>query len=154
MMNGPGDEDESKRTPMAWDGTRGAGFTTARQPWRPLAPGHKVANVAAQRKDPRSLLVHYRRLIRARHESKALQRGKLELLAKEGPVLAYLLVAPAERVLVAHNLGAELVEITMQLAGGIEQRALFASEAVTAAAIGGDVVVSLPAGGSGVWRVR
>ena len=65
MQNGTTGNDEAKRTPMSWDGTAGGGFT-AGTPWFPFAPGQDAANVAAQTKDPASLLSRYRALIRAR----------------------------------------------------------------------------------------
>jgi alpha-amylase len=104
MENGPGNDDQWKRTPMPWDATKTHGFTTGK-PWQPFAPGSDAANVAAETQDPASLLSHYRRLIRLRHASRAIQRGRLELLTTEGPILAYTLTDGADRVLVAHNLG-------------------------------------------------
>src|SRR5262249_4154728 len=103
LDNGPGNADEEKRTPMPWDASKGGGFTTG-APWHDFAPGRDTTNVAAQANAPRSLLTHYRRLIRARHASRALRRGRVDVLAGEGPLLAYTLTEGDDRVLVAHNL--------------------------------------------------
>jgi alpha-amylase len=116
MQNGPGDDDEWKRTPMPWDETKTHGFTTGK-PWQSFAPGSDTTNVAAQTKDPASLLSHYRRLIRLRHASRAIQRGRLELLTTEGPVLAYVLTDGSERVLVAHNLGDQTAGVAVAATG-------------------------------------
>jgi alpha-amylase len=151
MENGPGDEDEWKRTPMPWDGSTGGGFTTGR-PWRAFAPGHATANIAAQTGDPSSLLSHYRRLIRARQASPALRRGKLELLTTEGPVLAYVVGDGVERVLVAHNLGADPQRPELAIAGGGEP--ILAEGAALAPTEGGGTRLTLPPHGSGIWRLR
>jgi glycosidase len=157
MLNGPGDEDESKRTPMAWDanGKKAFGFSRAKKPWRAFAPGAATANVATQARDPGSLLAHNRQLIRARHASAALRRGKLELLAKEGAVLAYLLVAPDDRVVVAHNLGDAPAEAELAVAGSVAgDKAIFATDGVAIAAAAGGAKVTLPPHGSGIWRLK
>ena len=152
LLNGPGGEDEAKRTPMPWDASPGGGFTTGR-PWRAFAPGKDGANVAAQEADPSSLLSHYRRLIRARYASRALRRGALELVRAEGPLLAYVRTAGGERALVVHNLGA------LPLAAALPVRAgaafpLVAAEGATATTAGGEARVSLPPHGSGVFELR
>jgi glycosidase len=106
MENGPGRDDEQKRTPMPWDGSPGRGFT-AGTPWHPFAPGPPGADVAAQRAVAGSLLEHYRELIRLRRGSWALRRGDLELLsdgARPGPLLVFVRRSAEEAVLVVHNL--------------------------------------------------
>ena len=56
---------DPERTPMPWDGSPLAGFTTGK-PWLPLGPDHASANVAAMSKSPDSILNLYRRLIELR----------------------------------------------------------------------------------------
>src|SRR5207302_2991840 len=53
---------DPERTPMQWDPSAFAGFSTAR-PWLPLADDFATENVAVQQGDPRSMLSLYRRLI-------------------------------------------------------------------------------------------
>jgi glycosidase len=150
LKNGPGDEDESKRTPMPWTASEGGGFTTAAAPWRPFSPGRDTANVEAQRRDPRSLLAHYRRWIRVRKASPALQRGRLELLTTEGPVLAYLLTGEGERVLVAHNLTAAPLTPTLEITGIARSVPVSVDEGATLT----DHGLILPPHASGVWRLQ
>ena len=69
---------DNARTPMQWDGTANAGFTTG-TPWIPLAHGQGDVTVASQRDDPDSVLSHYRRLIRLRHEVPAVAHGDFAL---------------------------------------------------------------------------
>lgn len=101
---GNGPEDELKRTPMPWTAEPGGGFTTA-TPWHPFAPGQATDNVAAQRRDPDSLLARYRHLIRMRKRSEALRIGDITPLALPAPgALGFLRSTPSQTVLVIHNL--------------------------------------------------
>ncbi len=49
---------DPERTPMQWDATPNAGFTTG-GPWLPVAEDYATVNVATQRDDPRSMLSLY-----------------------------------------------------------------------------------------------
>jgi alpha-glucosidase len=92
------------RTPMQWDATDGAGFTSG-TPWLPTVDADR-RNVADQRDDPASMLSLYRRLIAARRASPALARGTHRSLFRVAPdVLAWLREADAERVLCLLNVG-------------------------------------------------
>jgi glycosidase len=100
--------DEMIRTPMQWDGTDGAGFTTG-TPWEPVNEDHTTVNVAAQADDPGSLLNHYRRLLDLRTAHPALRVGGLDMLTSTcDRVLAFLrrTADGADTVLVVHNFGA------------------------------------------------
>jgi glycosidase len=153
MQNGPGREDEWKRTPMAWDGSEKGGFTTG-EPWMPFAPGKETANVAAETGDRASLLSRYRSLIRARHASPALSRGDLALLPSRGPVLAFLRRGGGETVLVAHDLGAAGAEAAGLTAPGTTAEPLLADPGAALARDGAGWRVALPPRGSGAWRLR
>ncbi|MFZ5904451.1 MAG: alpha-amylase family glycosyl hydrolase [Chloroflexota bacterium] len=63
------------RTPMQWDASANAGFSTAR-PWVRIHPDYRTRNVEAQRADPDSLLNLTRALISLRKEKRALRRGR------------------------------------------------------------------------------
>ncbi|MDQ2671018.1 MAG: alpha-amylase family glycosyl hydrolase [Gemmatimonadota bacterium] len=76
------------RTPMQWDATQYAGFSTA-APWLPLAPDFATRNVEVQRADPDSVLSLYRRLIELRRSEPALLSGEWRLLHAGDGVLAY-----------------------------------------------------------------
>ncbi len=67
------------RTPMQWDDGPNAGFAPAgAKPWLPAHPGSSTRNVAAQARDPESVLSCYTALLRLRSEQPALQAGALE----------------------------------------------------------------------------
>ena len=67
------------RTPMQWDDSREAGFTTSR-PWLPLPPDYTALNVAGEAADPCSLWSLYRQLLELRRTSPALHRGDYRLI--------------------------------------------------------------------------
>jgi len=92
------------RTPMPWDGSEYAGFTTVR-PWLPLNADWPTRNVARMAQEPHSILALYRRLLTLRRAHPALSTGDIVLLPAEGDVLAYERRHGAERLIVALNLG-------------------------------------------------
>jgi alpha-amylase len=153
MLNGTCSSDECKRTPMAWDGTAGAGFTTG-SAWWPHSPGTSTTNVASQTGDPSSLLSRYRDLIRVRKASSALSRGgTARLPAEDVNILAWLRTDPAETVLVAHNLGGNTATRSLN-AAGMAADPLFTDAGAALAATGGAWSVTLPPYGTGIWRLR
>ena len=93
---------DPERTPMQWDASPNAGFTSG-DPWLPLAFDHAKRNVAAQRDDPASLFSLYRRLGWLRKSSPALRRGSYRTIAAPRGVFAFSREADGERVLVAKN---------------------------------------------------
>ncbi len=98
---------DGARTPFPWDAAEPmAGFTTARQAWLPLDPEHAARAVAAQARDPGSVLAFTRRLIALRAEQAALRTGEAEVLDAPAGVLAVLRREGDEAVLCAVNLGA------------------------------------------------
>ena len=72
------------RTPVQWDSSPGAGFTTG-TPWLAINPDHTEVNAAAQVGDPRSVFEHYRRLIALRHADPVVTDGDFELLLPDHP---------------------------------------------------------------------
>ena len=96
------DARDPERTPMQWDATANAGFTSG-NPWLPIASDAARVNVAAQRDDPRSLFSFYRRLLRVRKGSLALRLGAYRSLPAAGGVYAFERRADGERLYVALN---------------------------------------------------
>jgi glycosidase len=101
---GHGVDRDTARTPMQWSAAPHAAFTSG-TPWLPVARDHRERNVAAQDADARSILAFYRQLLSLRRTSPALQHGTwTPLLDAPRDVLAYLRVAPEQRMLVLLNL--------------------------------------------------
>jgi alpha-glucosidase len=92
------------RTPMQWDGSAGAGFTTA-TPWLPLDPDFPHNNVADLKREPRSLLCLYRSLIELRRHHRALSVGAVRVLTVENNVLCFERRYEDERLIIAINFG-------------------------------------------------
>ena len=72
--NEPGHGRDPERTPMQWDETVHAGFSTA-EPWLPISADAATRNVEALCDDATSLLTLYRRLLRLRRDYAALSVG-------------------------------------------------------------------------------
>ena len=71
---------DNGRTPMQWDATENAGFTTG-APWIGVNPNYPEINVANAEADPDSILNFYRRLLELRGSNRALVYGSFELRA-------------------------------------------------------------------------
>jgi maltose alpha-D-glucosyltransferase/alpha-amylase len=108
------------RAPMQWSGEPQGGFTSAEEPRRPpLADGpfgyHEVS-VAAQRRDPGSLLNWMERLIRRRRECPELGWGEWSLLEQDDPaVLAHRADWDDSTVVAVHNLASRATEAVLDL---------------------------------------
>lgn len=76
------------RTPMQWDTSEQAGFTSG-TPWLPFSPDAKTMNVEVEREDPRSLLSLYRVLIDLRRREEVLTLGSFKLEQATDDMLVY-----------------------------------------------------------------
>jgi len=97
---------DRSRTPMPWDGSFNAGFSSA-EPWLPLNADWAVRNVAAQERDSGSILVLYRTLLALRRSTPALSIGGYSAAKSGGDVLTFERQLGTDRLLVALNLSAE-----------------------------------------------
>jgi oligo-1,6-glucosidase len=70
---------DNARTPMQWDDSPNAGFTTG-TPWLAVNPNFHEVNAAAERADPDSVFHYYRRLIELRHTEPAVVDGDFTML--------------------------------------------------------------------------
>jgi oligo-1,6-glucosidase len=76
---------DNSRTPMQWDASVNAGFTTAK-PWLPINENHTNINVMLADTASNSILNFVRKMIALRKENKAvLVYGKYTLLDKDNP---------------------------------------------------------------------
>ena len=94
------------RTPLAWDASPSAGFSTADPDdlWLPLHPTHRVVNVERQLAEPGSLLSLYRNLLRLRRATPALHSGSYRAL-DAGAVFAFERAHGGGRAIVGLNPG-------------------------------------------------
>jgi alpha-glucosidase len=68
------------RTPMQWDGTKNAGFSSSLKSWLPVNPDYQTVNVENEERAAGSLLNTLRGLLKVRNQSPALSSGSLELV--------------------------------------------------------------------------
>jgi alpha-glucosidase len=107
---------DPERTPMQWDASPGAGFTTG-DPWLPVNPETATVNIEAQRRDPASMLSLYRRLIAERRASPALRRGTYRTLPAPKDVFAYARELDGEQRVVLLNLAERAVQVPVARLG-------------------------------------
>ena len=80
---------DNGRTPMQWDDTENAGFTTG-IPWIKVNPNYKEINTKSQVNDPNSIFSCYKKLVQLRKEYPVFVDGHFQLLLEEDEnVFAY-----------------------------------------------------------------
>jgi alpha-glucosidase len=102
-MPGTGQGRDPERTPMQWDTSAHAGFSTV-EPWLPLAPDWEVTNVEVEKQEASSMLSLVHALLALRRREPALVVGGYKTLAVEGDVLVYARQDRSARFVVALNL--------------------------------------------------
>ncbi len=111
---------DNARTPVQWDNTEHAGFTTG-TPWMKVNPNYKEINVRSQEQDENSVLNYYRKLVATR---KSLEYREVFTYGQTIPVyedtehvMAYYRADNEKRMLVAANFGLEAVELKLECPG-------------------------------------
>jgi len=109
------------RTPMQWSNEPHGGFTRSDKPILPVIDddvyGFEHVNVAAQRRDPNSLMNWMERIIRMRKEMPEIGWGDFSFIATRSPkVLAMQYDWHNNSVVCVHNLGPEPREVRFHLA--------------------------------------
>jgi oligo-1,6-glucosidase len=77
---------DNGRTPMQWDDTNNAGFSSE-TPWLPVHENHTTVNVATQQNDHNSVLNHFRKMVALRKENLLLVYGEYEIIQEEHPTI-------------------------------------------------------------------
>jgi alpha-glucosidase len=98
------------RTPMQWDATAYAGFSTS-TPWLPLADDFVHENVVNLDADAVSILSLYKALIGLRRKFPQLVSGDFVPMAAEGELLLYRRRSEGKAIVVALNLGDEPISL-------------------------------------------
>ena len=94
---------DNARTPMQWDDTDQAGFTTG-TPWMPVNPNYREINARAELADPDSVFYHYQKLIALRKQYPIIVEGTYRLLMADSEELfVYERILGEEKLLVACN---------------------------------------------------
>ena len=94
---------DNARTPMQWDASPNAGFTTG-TPWIRVNPNYKEINAAACTADPDSVFHYYQELIRLRHTLPIIVYGTFRgLLEDSETIYAYQRLLDGQVLTVACN---------------------------------------------------
>ena len=100
---------DNARTPMQWDESDNAGFTTGK-PWFRVSDRYKEINVKQALADKDSIFYYYKKLIELRHKESLLRDGNYQLLLPEDEkIFAYLRNTENETWLIAANMSEDTV---------------------------------------------
>ena len=100
---------DNARTPMQWDDSDNAGFTTGK-PWFRVSDRYKEINVKQALADKDSIFYYYKKLIELRHKESLLTEGNYQLLLPEDEkIFAYLRNTENETWLIAANMSEDTV---------------------------------------------
>ncbi len=145
---------DQARTPVQWDSSPGAGFTTG-TPWLAINPDHAEVNAAAQAGRPGSVYEHYRALIELRHADPVVTDGAFELLLPGHPaVWAFLRRGDDAELLVAANFSGADVRAELPLHAGWAGAELVLTSHAGLPPLAGLPAVQLRPWESLVWRRR
>ena len=112
---------DNSRTPMQWNQSKNAGFTTG-QPWLDVASNYPTVNVEAELNNPNGIFAYYKQLINLRKTEDALINGTYQGILLDDPkVMAYLRTTETEEILVLSHFYAGEVEV--ELPDGFNQTA-------------------------------
>ncbi|QBB72406.1 alpha-glucosidase [Pseudolysobacter antarcticus] len=92
------------RTPMPWDDSKSAGFSTA-APWLPIPDQHRALAVSRQQADSTSVLNGVRNFMHWRKNQPALRWGTIRFIEAAEPLLLFIRTLGDDVLFVAFNLG-------------------------------------------------
>jgi alpha-glucosidase len=109
---------DGERTPMQWDDSKNAGFTTG-TPWLPVPSSSSTVNVQKEVADTDSMLNWYKQFIELRRSNPALRDGNQTMLnTGDNNVLAWMRQVPGQPpVVVACNFTAEPQKFSFDFSG-------------------------------------
>jgi len=106
---------DNARTPMQWDNTENAGFTTG-EPWIAVNPNYQEINAEKEVANPHSIFNYYRQLIALRKQYDVICDGIYKILLPEDErIFAFTRSNEQEELLVLCNFSAETVAITQDI---------------------------------------
>lgn len=94
---------DNARTPMQWDNSENAGFTTGK-PWLSINENYEVINAKQCLEDENSIFHHYRKLINIRKHNDTIIYGDYTLLCEDdNNIFAYVRELNGDKILVVCN---------------------------------------------------
>lgn len=147
---------DNSRTPMQWDDSPQAGFTTG-TPWIKVDERYREINVKEQLSDPDSILNHYRKLIALRKTQPVLTDGLYERIDEQHPnVFAYSRVTDHETLVVVSNFSGEgtVFQLPAPLAASLNGKTheLLIANTSNAPALGAEI--EMPPYASYMWVIK
>lgn len=124
-MPGRGLGRDPERTPMQWDASPRAGFTTG-TPWLPVARDFQRVNVAVQERDGHSMLALHKRLLALRARELALAIGPYAAVPTAAPLVAFQRSFEGRRLLIVLNLSGRSRTFE-DVAGGLRGRVILST---------------------------
>jgi trehalose-6-phosphate hydrolase len=104
---------DNARTPMQWDSSANAGFSTG-DPWIPIPEHSKTIHVEQALADPDSIFYHYKKLIQLRKDYDVIAYGSYEWILQDDPNLfVYLRTYRNDTILVVNNFYATTAEFKL-----------------------------------------
>lgn len=104
---------DNARTPMQWDDSENAGFTTGK-PWIKVNPNYKEINVKKALEDKNSVFYYYKKLIELRRQYPVIVYGDINLLFEDDErIFAYTRHFEGQSLLVLMNFSKDEVEINL-----------------------------------------
>jgi len=104
----------NSRTPMQWDTSEYAGFSTGK-PWLGVNPNYKQINVAMQKKDPDSILNFYKEMIKLRKSDDLYIYGTYDLIAEDHPAIyAYTRMLNTKKAIIISNMTNKTQQINLE----------------------------------------
>ena len=95
---------DNGRTPMQWDASEFAGFTTG-EPWLSIPANHSYINVETEERDEDSILAYYKKLVQLRKDHEIIADGDIHFLETgTDDVIAYERTLGEEKLTVYCNL--------------------------------------------------
>ena len=94
---------DNARTPVQWDSSDGAGFTTG-EPWLKINANKSYINVKDESLDENSILNFYKKMIEFRKSSQALAEGNYRRVASPNDVFIFTRESKDERLYIYCNL--------------------------------------------------
>lgn len=101
---------DNGRTPMQWDDSENAGFTTGK-PWLSINENYKEINAKKSLEDKNSVFYHYKKLIEIRKSNETIIYGDYKLLCEDDKnIFAYTRELNGDKILVVCNFYEKEVE--------------------------------------------
>ena len=95
---------DNGRTPMQWNGSQYAGFSTV-EPWLGIPANHSYINVEAEKQDPDSIYAFYKKLVALRREYEIIADGSIRFTdAGNDNIISYVRELDGQKLYVFCNL--------------------------------------------------